>query len=435
MVNLSEYEETVLAGQEGRLKQVCLENIVHYAEILGAGELCEVTKATVFCGAHNYLNVLESDDPAEVFSRMNLALEEEVIPFTKTHESCYIQSCAAPCDQYLHDPFGQSEAFFQKNRAYLEMARKAGVTITGTCAPYLTGWLPVKGEHFVTTESGMTVIGNSIWGAMGNADGIEAAFWSAICGRTPKWGKHIGENRAGTHRVHVDVPVRDLIEWDLLGSAVGHRLPTGSIPVIDGAFSGVIFQKLRQFCTTLAFISNCEMCHVVGYTPEARSVEDALHRKNPAGEFSITGSNLDVAYRCVCSSGEGHIDFVSLGCPHFDINQIKHAADYLRGKRINPGVHFMLWTVYPIKKMADENGYTRIIEEAGGHIYTSSCPGSMGDVFLKDYNGFVFDSLKQAGSVKSMVEVPVYYTDMYRCIDAAVAGRWKEEYGWVRETP
>ncbi len=86
----------------------------------------------------------------------------------------------SPCDQYENEPFAQSGELFKKNAEFLEQARKAGVIITGTCAPYLTGWLPVRGEHFVTTKSGVTVMGNSIWGAMGNPNGIEAAFWSAI---------------------------------------------------------------------------------------------------------------------------------------------------------------------------------------------------------------------------------------------------------------
>ena len=46
MVRLSAYENSLLEGKEGRLKQVCLENILRYAEILGAEELCEITKAT-----------------------------------------------------------------------------------------------------------------------------------------------------------------------------------------------------------------------------------------------------------------------------------------------------------------------------------------------------------------------------------------------------
>jgi predicted aconitase len=430
MVRLDGYEKRLLSGKDGRLKQVCLENILRYAEVLGAEELCEVTKATVFCGAHNYLNVKPSDTPDEVFSRMNLAVDE-IVPFDSTYENCYIQSCVAPCDQYEHEPFTQSENFFKKNAEFLAQARSAGVIITGTCAPYLTGWLPVRGEHFVTTESGVTMMGNSIWGAMGNSDGIEAAFWSAICGRTPKWGNHVEENRGASHLVEVRTDVNSLLEWDLLGRAVGDPLPTRAVPVISGDFREVTFQKLRQLCTALAISSNCEMCHLAGYTPEARNVEDALRGgKRRSDTLVIDEPALRQAYEAVCDPGEGEIDFVSLGCPHYDIDQIKRVCGYLKGKRISPHVHFMLWTVYPIKAMADENGYTRIIEQAGGHIYTSSCPGSMGKVFLGNYNGFVFDSLKQAGSVKSETDRPVYFGDVQACIDAAVDGRWKEEQRW-----
>jgi len=359
MVRLDDYEKRLLSGKEGRLKQVCLENILRYAEVLGAEELCEVTKATVFFGAHNYLNVKPSDNPDEIFSRMNLAVDE-ILPFDSTYENCYVQSCASPCDQYAHEPFNQSAEFFHKNSEFLEQARGAGVVITGTCAPYLTGWLPIRGEHFVTTESGVTVMGNSIWGAMGNSDGIEAAFWSAICGRTPQWGNHVEENRAGTHVVEVKAEVDSLLEWDLLGRAIGDPLATRAVPVISGDFRGVTFQKLRQLCTTLAIFSNCEMCHLAGHTPEARSVEDALRGNRPAGTPVIDEPALQKAYEAVCDPGEGEIDFVSLGCPHYDIEQIKRVADYLKGRRISPNVHFMLWTVYPLKAVADENGYTRI---------------------------------------------------------------------------
>jgi predicted aconitase len=362
---------------------------------------------------------------------MNLAVEE-IVPFDGTYRDCYVQSCVAPCDQFEHQPFTQSGAFFKKNAEFLEQARQAGVIIAGTCAPYLTGWLPIRGEHFVTTESGVTVMGNSIWGAMGNSDGIEAAFWSAICGRTPRWGNHVEENRGATHVVEVQTEVNSLLEWDLLGRAIGEPIPTRAVPVISGEFQGVTFQKLRQLCTTLAISSNCEICHLAGYTPEARSVEDALRGNEPFATLVIDEQALRSAYEAVCDPGEGEIDFVSLGCPHLDIDQIKRVSDSLTGKHINPNVHFMLWTVYPIKAMADENGYTHIIEQAGGHIYTSSCAGSMGKVFLENYNGFVFDSLKQAGSVKSETDRPVYFGDVQACIDAAVAGRWQEKHRWPR---
>jgi len=52
---LSDEDKRTLDGEEGRLKQVALENVIRYAHVLGAPALCEVTKATVFCGAHSYL--------------------------------------------------------------------------------------------------------------------------------------------------------------------------------------------------------------------------------------------------------------------------------------------------------------------------------------------------------------------------------------------
>jgi len=431
MVKLSDDENRIIDGQAGRLKQVAMQNIVRYAEILGAQSLCEVTKATVFCGAHHYLDACKSEDFDVVFSRMNMA-SDEILTFDTTDDNCFIQSDVSPCDHHAYEFFGQSKAFFKKNRHYLDRARKAGVNIVGSCSPYLTGWLPIRGEHFVTTESGVTVIGNSIWGAMGNADGIEAAFWSAICGRTPRWGNHVLENRVGTHLVQVETSIEDMLAWDLLGKAIGSKLPSGAIPIVSGKFAEVTFNKLRQMLTALAISSNCEMCHIVGYTPEAGSIDDALQGKQALDSYRIDNKCIREAYDAVCESGEGNVDFVSLGCPHYDIDQIKKTADYLKGKTIHPGVKFTIWTVYPIKAIADENGYTQVVEDAGGSIYTGTCPASIGDHFLSQYDAFVFDSLKQAECIKSAGAKNVFYGDTHRCIDAAVSGKWEGRCRWKK---
>jgi len=431
MVRLSEEEQRMVNGEQGRLRQAALANIVRYAEILGAEDLCEVTKATVFCGAHHYLGVCGAGDFHAVFSRMNLALDETV-RFDATAPGCHVQSCVAPCDQHGFASLGQSEEFFRKNQHYLAEARRAGVTIAGTCAPYLTGWLPVRGEHFVTTESGVTVLGNSLWGAMGNADGIEAAFWSAICGRTPRWGKHLAQNRRGTAVVRLEADLLSILDWDLFGMAVGARMAPGAVPVVHGELGRPDFNRLRQFCTSLAITSNCEMCHVVGITPEARTVEEAMQRQDTGEELAIGYGELTRAYETICGAGEEAVSLVSLGCPHYDIDQIKRVAAALDGRRISDNVHFMVWTVYPIKCMADENGYTGIIERAGGHIHTSTCPVTIGPDLLGGHSAMVFDSLKQAASVRSCVSGRVYVGEAEQCIEAAVSGRWREEMRWKR---
>ena len=50
MVKLTEYEKQMLEGKMGKFKQTALENIVKYAEALGAEELCEVTKELYILG-------------------------------------------------------------------------------------------------------------------------------------------------------------------------------------------------------------------------------------------------------------------------------------------------------------------------------------------------------------------------------------------------
>lgn len=432
-MRLTTEEQAMLDGEKGRLIQAAMENIVRYAQVLGAQELCKITKATVFCGAHHYLEVCQSDDFHEVFTRLNMA-RDEMIPFDTTCPECYIQSCVAACDQFVYEPMNQTKEFFEKNQYYIDEARKAGVTVTGSCSPYLTGWIPVRGEHFVTTESGMTILGNSLWGACCNSDGIEAAFWSAICGRTPRWGYHVQENRHATHLIRVEADMNSPIEWELLGKAMGLKLPvTVCVPVITGDFREVDFVKLKSFFTALAITTNCRMCHIAGITPEAPTVESAFAGHEVEGEFVITEEDIKNAYEPLCDKPEGKVDLVSLGCPHYDINQIKKVADYLKGKKVHQGVNLMVWTVYPIKAMADLNGYTKTIEEAGGSIYTSTCPTTVGETLLKDYPNQVYDSLKQSGSVRSLpLEQNVYYTDTRRALEAALTGQWKEEYRWKK---
>ncbi len=53
-----------------------------------------------------------------------------------------------------------------KMKKNLEYYRSAGIALAGSCVPYLTGWVPLMGEHFVTSESHVILMCNSIWGGL-----------------------------------------------------------------------------------------------------------------------------------------------------------------------------------------------------------------------------------------------------------------------------
>lgn len=425
MVKLTNYEQEMLNGKMGKFKQIALQNIVKYAEALGAGELCEVTKATVYFGAHPYLEVVESENFDEIFSKM-LLCTDEIVPLGEFDEKCMCQTCVAPCDQYKWEPLNLTKEFFDKNQYFLKLTRDKGVNIAGSCTPYFTGWLPLYGEHFVTTESSNVLMCNAILGACGNSDGLEAAAWSAICGRTPKWGNHVKENRYGTHVFNIECKTETELDWDVLGYTIGKKLPPHAVPVISGNFMKPNIVKLKQFFASLATTSGAEMCHIVGSTPEAQTLEMALNNKKAKEIINITSEDIEISKKALCDDGNGEVQFVTLGCPHYSLDEVRKAALYLKGKKVKDNVSLLIWTDISIKGMADANGYTEIIENAGAHLLTSACPLVIGKKCHEGVTGMAMDGAKQAHYMRSETQAKIYYGDMYKCIDTALNGKWED---------
>lgn len=167
------------------------------------------------------------------------------------------------------------------------------------------------------------------------------------------------------------------------------------------------------------------MCHIVGVTPEARTLEDALGGRDAQGIITITREDYEDGIRCLCDEGSSDVDFVSIGCPHYAIEELQRVAAYISGKKINPKVRFLVWTDISSKGVADVNGYTKIIEEAGGYLLVSGCPLNAGKPCHGNMRAMVFDAAKQAHYIKSETTAKVFYGTTEQCIDAAVSGRWE----------
>ncbi|MDX2480645.1 MAG: aconitase X catalytic domain-containing protein [Desulfuromusa sp.] len=425
MVKLTDSEKNILRGDKGRLQQKALENIIRYAEVLGAEELCRVTKATLGLGAQPYLNHIRSDDYDQIFSRVYMCTDEVLdISHNKFSESCFCMTCTENCDSEDYEEVGLTKEYFDKNNSFLEIARAAGVSMASTCAPYLLGWLPLKGEHFVTTESSNAMFCNSLFGACGNPDGVEAAAWSAICGRTPKWGLHCAENRYATHEFMIKCPAQSAIDWDVIGYTIGRMLPAGGIPVITGDFDYPRIAEVKQLFASIATTSGAVMCHILGMTPEGQTMDMATGGRGVGGTFKVTEEDYAESLAMLCDDTQGSVDFISLGCPHYTLEEIQDVANYLLGKKIMDGVRFYVWTAYPIKEMARVSGHLAVIEKSGGRIMTSSCPIMVGEAIMKNSRGVALDGAKQAHYIRSMTDASVYYGDKYQCIDSALSGKW-----------
>lgn len=420
MIHLSEEESRMLDGSQGPLKQKAIEFIVNYAKVLGAEKLCRVSKAHLFCGAHNYLKAVRSPDMDEILSEM-LFNSPAKLDFDSV--GCFCQSDCSPIDHLNWAEMGCTEEEFRENEKYLARALKAGVHLVGSCVPYMTGFIPLKGEHYVTTESHAVLMMNSLWGACANADGIEACFCSAVSARTPLWGMHTPEGRKGTHLFNLTCKPQTVEEWDLVGYAVGLRTPPHSAPILAGNVEAADMIRLKSCFAAMATTGGPEICHIVGITPEAPDLASCVSPGGLKGEFEIGTKELAEAREILCDGQPGGVDYVSLGCPHYSIDQVREAAAFLEGRKVLPGVTLHVWTALPIKAVADRCGYTKTITDAGGTLMVGSCP-LVSERWPAGTRAMAFDSAKQAHYIKPLTTAKVFFGDMQECLRASVSGQW-----------
>ena len=424
-MKLTDDEQRMLQGECGAFRQKAMEFNIRYASVLGAGELCEVSRATMFIGTQHYMDCYgDREDYPAMFSEFYLG-SAEPLDFASMAPRCKVQTCAGACDYFEREKTHDPEGRHRRNQAFLHTMMEHGVKLIESCTPYYVGWIPLMGEHFVTTESSNVVMSNSFFGARGNADGVEAAVAAAKTGKTPKWGMHCKENRYATCLVRVECSPQNTFEWDLLGFTIGRLLPKHVVPVVVGSFTHLEIDRMKQFCSSIAATSATELCHIAGLTPEAQTLEMAVGPGRIEREITVTLADCEDSLAMICAEGGGPVDFISIGCPHLSIDELKDVAEYLRGKTVAKGVELQVWTSYAIKAMATVNGYTRAIEEAGGYVLTGTCPVALGKESYKHATAMVMNGAKQAFTMRNKTDVPVYYGSMRQCLDAAVKGRWE----------
>ena len=112
-----------------------------------------------------------------------------------------------------------------------------------------------------------------------------------------------------------------------------------------------------------------------------------------------------------------------LGCPHYSIEQVWHAAQLLQGRKVHADCALWIFTPRAIKALADQNGYTATIEAAGGVLMSDSC-SAMSRAAPKGTRVVALDSAKQAHYLPAILGLQAWFGSTADCIDAACSGRW-----------
>jgi hypothetical protein len=393
-----------------------MDLLVRYGEALGATRLVETNNVIGVVGAGGG----GATSPDAAFSEFCLDSQEVVeIPHVKAY-SCHVIRGMDPEHWQMQGIAPEVRA--AKLRAEKFCAR-VGINMMYTCAPYLVGNVPVKGEHCAWMESSAVVYCNSVLGGRTNTEGSESAGAAMLVGRIPYWGYHLDENRLGTHLVKVEIDVESVMDWGLLGYYAG-EIVQEKVPVIDGIKRVPNIDRLKHCGAAAASSGGIELYHVVGITPEAQSLEVAFGKKKPVATLKYGAAERRQAYENLTSATDRDVDFVMLGCPHYTLEQLWNLCKLLEGKRVHSNTSLWVFTPRALKEIADSQGYTEMIAKAGGTLMTDTCP-AIARIMPKGTKTAATDSAKHAHYMPPILGVPTWFGSQEDCVRAAVTGKWE----------
>jgi predicted aconitase len=196
-----------------------------------------------------------------------------------------------------------------------------------------------------------------------------------------------------------------------------------AVPVLTGDYAPPDTLRLKAFFASLACAAGTEMCHLDVITPEAGSIDEALGGNPDPGRIIVSDRDTAESVDGLNGNPRGPIDYISLGCPHYHIDELRRIAAFLDGRRIHPDTVVHVWTAGPFKYMADRCGYTRTIENAGARVLTGSCPSTRG--YPPGVRTAAYDSAKQRLSAAQETDAQLFYGSLDQCLQTAISGIWE----------
>ena len=396
-MRLEQIEKDMLDGKHGKSAQKSMEILTTLGEIFGAEcmvdvygvQIAGVSYANLGEAGLEFLNEMAEDGKVRVLTTLN----------------------PAGMDRENWRELGIDEEFFKNQNRAIDAFAKMGIITTCSCTPYLIGNAPHYGQHIAWAESSAVCYSNSVIGARTNREGGPSALAAALTGKTPKYGYHLDENRHGQVLFKVNASVKGTDEFGVMGKLIGDKLVKlgKKIPYIEGIPSATV-EELKSFCASVATYGGTALFHMERITPEYNK-----YTKPSEIVIEINQDDLDKT-RAELIDDDLEIDFISLGCPHASIHEIAKIAKLLEGKKVKK--EFWITTARPTKRIADEAGYSKIIEDAGAKFAADTC--CVVAPIKGRFKGIMVDSAKACYYGRAKNKFKVKIGSMEQCVEEAI---------------
>lgn len=407
---LTDEERQILNGEKGEAPQLAMEILKKIGEINGAKKLIPIK--SVHLVLHAYKSAFDAGvDAAEKIAEMGgrFTVPTTIDPYGMDSEDW--RAARTP------------ESYAAQQIRLANAVMKMGVIPVWTCTPYFGFNLPKFGDHIAWSESSAVAYANTVLGARTNRQTAIVDICCAILGKAPETGMHLKENRYGEILIQLKVD-RELKSWEYpaLGYLLGKKLGS-KIGVVNGMKGNVRNEDLKSLCAAAAASGSVTLLHIVGITPEARTIEEAFGNNEIKEEFTITEEDLLNTRDDMCTVKEGKVDFVALGCPQYTINEIVHVCKLLNGRRVHPETAFWIYANSYAIDLAEKMGIRKKLEDSGVVIRAETCM-IISPISEWGFKTLMTDSGKCSYYGPAECGTEIIFASVEECVEAAVSGRF-----------
>jgi cis-L-3-hydroxyproline dehydratase len=413
---LTDADRAMLEGANGPARQAALRIIVRMAEAFGAPCLIDVERAHLDCC------ILTGPASVEIAERFRDLGGNFAVPTSLNAISTDLRNWKS----FGLDPDVAGQATRQA-KAYMDM----GAALSFTCAPYLLDNPPMLGQQIAWAESNAVVFANSVLGARTQKYPDYLDLCIALTGRAPLAGCHLASGRFATRVIALsDVGAVDDSFYPLFGYLAGLLSPN-DIPAITGLETfNPTADDLKGFSAAFATTSAAPMFHMIGVTPEAPTLKDALGGHDPGSPATVTVEDLTNAWRTLNLGNDNTIGLVALGNPHASMTELARLARLVEGRRKSSDVEVIVTTSRSVLGEVEASGDRSRLSAFGVRFITDTCWCMLGEpVTPPRRGGVITNSAKYAHYGPNLSAGSFHYHSLEGCVEAACTG-------WVpRELP
>ena len=359
-MRLSDEERAMLEGERGGARQWAVRHQMQVGRMFDAKDTVPVSQAHMMA------------DP-ESLGEVGVELFERLAELPEAERRVAVPTITDPrgVDLTCYEPLGQTEEMADLERRFIAACGRLGIIMTNTCINYQVTMPPVFGEHVAYGDTGVVIYSNSVLGARSNFEGGPSALAAGLTGRTPRYGLHLESNRLATRRFIVEEPPGDLLDWGVLGAAIGRKAGSyWEVPVIEGIDRVPGSDEMKHFGAAMASYGSTPLFHMVGITPECRSLSDV--GGDGLGPEPVAAGDLDAVREPFRAAGE-KVDVVVFAAPQLSIVEMQRVAELCRNRTIHPDTDLIVCTAPTVHADARREGYTAAIEAFGGRVLQGTC--------------------------------------------------------------